>query len=134
MVSKLRKWLRDNSTVVAFMLLAGAGAYAIDTSARSTAANSARVLYQSQLDSCRRGNALRDEVNRRVETVNTQRSVLLDFIQSAEEARRATYTQSHHASDKEAADVYQHLANQVQTQLHYRTVPLVDCFKVIKKP
>lgn len=134
MVSKVFTYLRKRGIAVAFVALAVAGAVAIDSSAKHEAKSSALVVYDSQLAACHRGNTLRTEINHRVGVVGVQRQVLLQFIESAEAARLSSYANTHQATDKIAADEYASLANQVRTQIHYGTVPIIDCERAIKKP
>lgn len=129
----LSKRVRKHGQLIAFCCLALFGGIAIDQSAHSTAKQSAGVIYQSQLASCIRGNALRVEINSRVDTFNIEKSIVISFLTQAETARLANYKETHQPSDLEAAHGYAHLSKEMQS-LSYGKSEIVDCGTAIKKP
>lgn len=123
-------WKNQAAPLIAFVVLALAGGFGIKASADS----SADSLYQTQLDSCHRGNTLREESNRRVRAHEIDRDALLDFLKTAETARLSAYDRDGNKSDLAAAEDYRQLHNRVQTQVVFQPVSIVDCEKVIDKP
>lgn len=98
-----------NSVLVSFVLLALWGGYAV----RSSAEDSDRRLYRSQIEACERSNDVRREVNARAEAyrrdIAALRLLLLDSTHHRAEVQRLS------------ADGFQ-------------KVPLVACKKVVHRP
>jgi hypothetical protein len=122
--------MRTFLPLLAFLILAIAGGIAIQATQR----HSADRLYQNNLASCERGNELRIESNKRVPAHRTEATVVLDFLHSAEQARRANYHETHQASDKQAAQQYHALSRRLKAHVHFQDVPVIDCQAVIQKP
>lgn len=115
--------------LAAFLILLVVGGYALYGVAQS----GKDTLYKSQLQACERGNALREESNRRVAAHNADRDTLQEFLIAAREARRAAYARSHEASDANAAADYSRLIKQLDAVKFY-PVKVVDCQTAIAKP
>lgn len=118
----------------AYVILALAAGVAIDRSAKTTAHESARILYNSQIAACERGNLLRAEINRRVRSNLVERDALIDFLDTAEVARRASYAKTHQVSDLKAAEGYARLIREVRQKVHFNKVTIVRCNHAIARP
>lgn len=119
-----------NRQLVAFLILALVGGWAIKGSADS----SADKLYRSQIEACERGNTLRAESNRRVTSHEVDRNALVAFLNAAESARVSAYERDGNEADKVAAEDYADLAELVRNQVVFEPVSIVDCTEVIEKP
>jgi hypothetical protein len=110
---------------IAFLILAAAGMYAVNAQAESNA----QVLYETQVESCRQANAVRDESNQRIAAHLIDRNVLSSFLGSAAEARSASGS----AVDRKAASEYLDLRSSL-ARVQFQTQPLLDCEKAVPKP
>lgn len=120
-----KKFLSRWGMMLAFLILAGAGMYAVNAQAQ----NNAQTLYRTQLASCHRANVLRAESNDRVDAHLLERNVLSEFLSSAAAARKAAGT----PLDSKAAADYLDLKDSLK-RVQYQRVPTIDCEKTIEKP
>lgn len=111
--------------LLAFVILAGAGMYAVNSQANSNA----QTLYETQLAGCERSNSIRVESNERIAAHTIDRNVLSSFLESAAEARNAAGT----PTDKRAADKYLDLRDSLK-RVQFQAQPLIECSKTIEKP
>lgn len=121
----MRNFFDKNGPLVAFLILALIGGWAI----RSSSQESARTLYKSQIEACERGNILRAESNRRVASHVLDAEVLGQFLTAAREARRAGNT----PTDKTAAEDYTNLLERLQ-RVRFEPVKIVNCAEAIPEP
>ena len=117
----LSKW----GMLIAFMILAGAGIYAVNAQAEANA----MTLYRTQLVGCEQANAVRTESNQRIAAHVLDRDVLAKFLSSAAKAREAAGSET----DLTAAAEYRTLRDSLR-QVHFDTQTLIDCSKTIEKP
>ena len=115
----------SNGPILAFVILALAGGWAIASSDRS----GADKLYDSQVLACNKGNKVIGELNERVDSNITVQQSLEQFLSSAREARLSSGSRT----DLAAAEAYGRLIVKV-SKVQYHKVPLVDCQHDIKKP
>lgn len=125
----MRWYSKSWAPLVAFLILALAGGYALYTVQKSNAT----TLYHTQLAGCDRGNQIREESNARAVYNQQELDVLREFLDSARQARVAAYSRDHHAADKKASEAY---ASQIKSLegISFKQVPVVNCLKVILKP
>lgn len=77
-------------------------------------------------DVCQQANALKVEVNARVEPNKAVLKSLRGFLISARDARLASWERDHQIEDKQAVDKYNGLLTSLKT-VHYGSVPLSSC-------
>lgn len=123
-------WNHHLAPLFAFGVLALGGGWALHNASDSAADQ----LYQGQLAACDRGNVLRAESNRRVESMTVVKDSLKDFLTSARTARLTAYEAEQNKFDKLAADDYTRLIQKIEDQVKFEFVPLVDCAQVVEKP
>lgn len=125
MKNRLKTFIAKWGTALSFLLLAGAGMYAVSAQASSNA----QTLYRTQLAGCERANKVRAESNDRINAHVLERNVLGEFLESAAQARRAAGTET----DIKAANKYLALKYSLR-RVHFTAQPLIDCQKTVEKP
>lgn len=123
-------WHNRHAPAVAFAVLALAGGIGLKAAANQTTDE----LYNTQIAGCHRNNALRIESNRRIESGEATADVLRNFLAAAKSARIASNERSPNAGDEQAVAEYTHLITVLDAKVKFRSVPLIDCKKAIKKP
>jgi hypothetical protein len=124
------KRLKVNWMALAFIVLALVVGYALTQSVR----NSNHLLYRSQIESCERGNDLRRESNRRIDSHYADTDALKDFLLSAAQARYSAWNHSHQRADLMAFKQYEQLSVYIDTHVVFRPTPIVKCTEVVHKP
>jgi hypothetical protein len=122
--------IRRNAPLIAFLILAVCGGFAI----RSSAHNGLEALYRSQIQACERGNSVRAENNHRILVHQADTKVLKEFLAAAETARKAAYERNGAVEDRDAARNYASLITYLNEKVHFNQTPLVNCKKAIPKP
>lgn len=117
----MAKW----GMLLAFLLLAGVGMYAVYAQAN---ANS-ETLYRTQIASCKQANLARTESNHRIQSHVLDRDVLAKFLTSAATAREASGS----PTDLKAAAEYRELRDSLSA-VQFKEQPLIDCQRTIPKP
>lgn len=123
-------WQNTHAPAVAFAVLALAGGIGLKAAANQTTER----LYETQLAGCHRNNVIRVESNRRIASHEAETDVLRNFLSAAKSARIASNERSPNAGDEQAIDQYTHLIAVLDAKVEFRSVPLIDCKKAIKKP
>lgn len=124
-MTKLVNFKAKYGIALAFILLAAVSGWSINHSAQ----RSADELRAAQVAACIRGNALRTESNRRMQSHIADRNTLAKFLAAAEIARR----QSPKPSDKIAANQYAKLRTSLINNVTFKLSPLIDCEKAVPK-
>jgi hypothetical protein len=122
----MRGFLRQHGPIFAFVILAIVGGIAIEDSS----SHAANTLYKSQIASCDRQNQVRNESNLRIPSHNAEKEIVRALLVTAKAAREASGS----SSDKVAAASYDDLIRQLDSDVHFRKIPLINCTKIIKKP
>lgn len=125
-----RPWVK----ILAVIVLALAIGAAINGSANHTAKESAKaaalVNYKSQLAACSRGNDLRQESNDRIAAHQVDKQNLIEFLEAAIEARKASGTKA----DLVAVKKYESYIHRERSSVIFDKFSLVNCLIVVKKP
>ncbi len=89
--------------------------------------------YKDQVAACERGNAIRDENNRRAVFHQKDLDALRSFLNGAKDARQAAYDRDQNKEDLKAVENYQANIKSLQG-ISFKQVPLVDCANQFEKP
>ena len=122
-------WVRTHRTAIAFVVLALAIAWVVQTGN----ARSADRLYNNAIAACQRGNALRTESNERAPIHEKALVIERRFLLTAAEARTRAYERDGAPEDRKAAQSYREQAGELDG-LTFTVVPLVDCKATVKHP
>ena len=125
-VEPVKHFVRRYAMAISFIFVAFAGGYTVQLEAD----RSNERLYESQVESCQRGNKLRTESNQRVQGLSDQRDILAEFLLAAARAREEAGS----PTDVRTAAKYRELAEYLDRHVHFNSVPLVDCNKEIPRP
>lgn len=122
-------FLARYGVMLAFLILAIVGGYAIEQSAKNSAKADARQLYEAQIQACEKRNDIRNESNKRIRDHTIERDVLEEFLADARDARRASGS----PTDKKAASRYANLKKELEG-VRFSVLPFEDCAATIQKP
>jgi type II secretory pathway pseudopilin PulG len=112
----------------------------VDAVARDSAAALARTqrasamsLYRTQLDTCARGNRVREESNRRAGEHAEQDRIIGELLLTAERRARDEFRRQSSPVDAAAVTRYRDLRRQLG-RLKFAPQRLVDCARVVRHP
>lgn len=122
-------WQIQQAPALAFAVLALVGGVGL----HATADHNNAKLHKAQLAICERQNQVRKESNKRIKSHVADRDVLREFMAAARQARLASWERDRNPSDQAAAQEYAHLIDVLDHQVTFRSVPLVNCQKVVRE-
>lgn len=122
--------LKQNKQLVAFVILT----IGIVLAMNAIITNTADKLYQSQIAACEQTQTVVKESNHRIPAGEATARVLRQFLVAARKARLSTYNSTHLLSDRTAAQEYTKLIEDLDLNVHFQRIPLLNCQKVVAKP